>query len=70
MAPQYRVYEGPNEYVVDIPVAGSSAVPRIISAGITYTVSDNTQVLFANQIVIQAGGILLVSGTGVLTGVN
>lgn len=45
-------------------------VPAVVANGVTFSVIDNTQVVHANQIVVNAGGQILVTGTGALIYVN
>lgn len=69
MTLKYTVINGFDTYTAELPAVIAGAFPRVIKAGVTYIVLDNTQICFANQLVIEAGGVLLISGTGVLTGV-
>lgn len=57
---------------VDIAVipASAPAVPQIVANGVTFNVVTNTQVIYANPIIIQSGGVVLTTGTGILTYVN
>lgn len=46
------------------------AVPQIVANGVTFQLVTNTQVPYANAIVVEAGGIVLTNGTAALTYVN
>lgn len=50
--------------------SGSSAVPQSVANAITFTIATNTQVPLANQLVTEAGGIVLTAGTGAITWLN
>lgn len=49
---------------------GASAVPSTVVAGDTYTVANNTQVPFANQLTTEATATVITVGTGALTWIN
>lgn len=49
--------------------SSSTSTPLAVDSGTTYTVSTNTQVCIANQLVT-TGGIVLTADTGVITYVN
>lgn len=53
-----------------IDTSASALVPQIVSDGSTFTISDNTQIYFSDQILTQSGGSILTSGTGSITRIN
>lgn len=48
----------------------AAAVPLLVHSGETYEVPTNTQVAYAHQMVAEAGGIILTTGTGTLTWID
>lgn len=50
--------------------SGGNPVPLIVANGVTFTVATNTQVPHPSPILTQAGGIVLVVGTGQLVFVS
>lgn len=62
-----------SSYVYEAPAATpiiSFSVPLVVNDGETYSVSDNTQVPFSNDLVIEGNGLVLLTGDSVLTKVN
>ena len=50
-------------------IGGGIAVPNIVHNGTVFTVPDNTQVSYASPIIVNAGGTIVVVGTGILVGI-
>lgn len=65
----FNPFTGKFDYTLD-PSAFSIATPQVVANGVTFTVATNTQVTYANTIVVQAGGIVKTEGTAALTYVN
>lgn len=56
---------------VDVPTSTpQSPVPLTIFAGDTYEVPDNVQIAYASDVVIEAGGSLLLTGNSQITWVD